>query len=161
MDAYGEPIMAFALWMVRDRELAKDIRQEVFLKAFQKFHKFKGERGTLWGWLRRITDNQCKDELRRHGGARAGKDLEFLEKLFGQPDTIMDVDRIVKRRALEHCLRKLSDSLREQLLMRFYLGMSYAEIGERVGDASTTVQVRICRLLQRMRTCLRKKGFVR
>ena len=159
MDAYAEPIMSFALRMVRDRELAKDMRQDVFLKAFQGLDTFGGE-GSLWSWLCGIAYFRCVDELRR-GRARAGKDLEFLDELFGQPDTALDADRVAKRRALEHCLAQLRASLREQLLLRFYLGLSHPEIGELIGNRPATVQVRISRLLLRMRKCLHKKGFVR
>jgi RNA polymerase sigma factor (sigma-70 family) len=81
--------------------------------------------------------------------------------LAGQPDTTMDEDRVEKQRALERCLGHLSVSMRTQLLMRCFLGLSYVEIGEVVKDSHGTVQVRISRILPRLRRCLRGEGVAR
>src|SRR5690554_3169023 len=50
MTAYGAPLTGFIVRIVRDPELAKDVRQQVFLAAFQRFETFEG-RGSLWSWL--------------------------------------------------------------------------------------------------------------
>jgi RNA polymerase sigma factor (sigma-70 family) len=91
----------------------------------------------------------------------AGEDRELLDGLVGEADATMDADRVAKRRALEQCLGKLSVSLRSQLLMRCFLGLSYAEIGEVVGARHSTVQVRMSRILPRLRQCLRGEGLAR
>lgn len=159
MDAYEAPITAFALRIVRNRELAKDICQQVFLEAFQGIARFEG-RGSLWSWLCGITYHRCMDELRR--SRRAGADgLKVLDHLTGRPDPAMDADRISERRALEQCLGKLSIPMRAQLLMRYFFGLTHAEIGETVGDTHSTVQVRMSRILPRLRRCLRGEGLTR
>lgn len=160
MIAYGAPLVAFALRAVRDRELAKDVRQQVFLEAYQGIDKFEG-RSTLWSWLCGIAYHRCLDELRR--GRRTGPldDFDVLDGLAGLPDPSMDEDRIAKRCALERCLGKLPTTMRAQLLMRCFLGLSYAEIAEVVGDPAGTVQVRISRILPPLRRCLRGEGVAR
>lgn len=160
MNAYGEAIMTFALRIVRNRELAKDIRQQVFLEAFQGLDRFEG-RGSLWSWLCGIAYHRCLDERRRVRRTNAGDDLEVLEDLAGPPDPMMDADRVAERRALDLCVGKLSAFLRIQLLMRYSLGLTYAEIGEAIGTAHSTVQVRISRTLMRLRRCLREEGLPR
>ena len=159
MGAYGKLITGFALRIVRQHELAKDIRQTVFLEAFQGFDRFEG-RSSLWSWLCGIAYHRSLDELRRLRRASAGDDRELLDRLVGPPDST-DVDRVAKRRALEQCLGELSVPMRTQLLMRCFLGLSYAEIGEVVGAPHSTVQVRMSRVLPRLRRCLRGEGLIR
>jgi RNA polymerase sigma factor (sigma-70 family) len=71
----------------------------------------------------------------------------------------MDPDQTATRRALERCLEKLAPPLRSQVMMRYFLGLSYAEIGEEVGAPQGTVQVRVSRILPRLRRCLKGEGL--
>jgi RNA polymerase sigma-70 factor (ECF subfamily) len=160
MATYGAPILAFALRVVRNRELAKDVRQQVFLEAFQGIDRFQG-RSSLWSWLCSIAYHRCLDELRRLRRANVLDDLESLDELVDQVDITIDTDRAAKRRALELCLGKLSVPMRTQLLMRCFFGLSYVEIGEAVGTPHSTVQVRMSRILPRLRRCLRGEGLAR
>lgn len=157
MAAYGTPLTAFALRILRDRELAKDVRQQVFLEAFQGIERFEG-RSSVWSWLCSITYHRCFDELKRLRRARTVDDVDVLDGLVGPPDPMMDPDRVAKQRALEQCLGKLSVPMRTQLLMRCFLGLSYVEIGEAIGAPHGTVQVRMSRILPRLRRCLRGEG---
>jgi RNA polymerase sigma-70 factor (ECF subfamily) len=160
MTAYGAPLTAFILRIVRDRDLAKDVRQEVFLCAFRRFDTFQG-RGSLWGWLCGIAFHRCLDELKHIKHRGVVDNFEVLDNLVGPSEIGMDPDRIAKQRALEHCLGKLSEPMRAQVLMRCFLGLSYEEIGKLVGDSLGTVQVRISRILPRLRRCLRNEGVGR
>jgi hypothetical protein len=85
LQAYGKPITAFASRIVGNLELACDIRQQVFLEAFQSLHRFEG-RSSLWSWLCGITYHRCLDELRRRARTRAGHALGVLDGLVKQPD---------------------------------------------------------------------------
>jgi RNA polymerase sigma-70 factor, ECF subfamily len=160
LHAYGKPITAFAIRIVHNPDLAYDIRQQVFLEAFQGLHGFEG-RSSLWSWLCGITFHRCLDELRRLRKTNVGDETDVLDGLAKQPDMSVDNDRVAKRRALEQCLGKLPAAHRTQVLMRFFLGLSHAEIADAVGDQPGNVQVRISRLLPRLRDCLQGKGFWR
>jgi RNA polymerase sigma-70 factor (ECF subfamily) len=163
MATYGAPLMSFALRLVRDPELAKDVRQQVFLEVFQGLDRFQG-RSSLWVWLCGITYHRCMDELRRMRKAKqtvSAEQPDVQEVLAGEPDAEMDDDRLSKRRALERCLAKFSALMRAQLLMRFFFGLSHQEIGKLVKARDGTVQVRLSRDLPRLRRCLRGEGLFR
>jgi RNA polymerase sigma-70 factor (ECF subfamily) len=160
MTAYGAPLTAFIVRIVRDRELAKDVRQHAFLAAFQRIDTFEG-RGSLWSWLCGIAYHRCLDELRRIRRLGESGELDVWEGHAGPSDSAVDPDRIAKLSALERCMAKLSASMRTQLLMRYFLGLSHAEIGDVVGDPHGTVQVRISRILPRLRRCLHGEGVAR
>jgi RNA polymerase sigma-70 factor (ECF subfamily) len=160
MIAYGAPLTAFALRTVRNRELAKDIRQQVFLEAFQGIDKFRGQ-GSLWSWLCGIAYNRSMDQLRQLRRARARDDLELRDALVEPPYATIDADRAATEHALEQCMGKLHHTMRTQLVMRYYLGLTFAEIGDTIGAPHSTVQVRLSRILPRLRRCLCMKGFAR
>lgn len=162
MATYGVPLTAFALRILRDRELVKDVRQQVFLEAFQGIDKFE-RRSSLWSWLCGIAYHRCLDELRRSRRAGPLDDFGGSDEHVRPPDSTitMDVDRVATHRALEECLGKLSVPMRTQLLMRYFFGLSYVEIGEAVGVPHGTVQVRMSRILPRLRRCLRGEGVAR
>jgi len=160
MNAYGDPITTFALRIVRNREVANDVRQQVFLEAFQGIDRFEG-RSSIWSWLCGIAYHRCLDECRRLRRAGATDDFEVLADLAGEPDPMMDADRAAKRRALEQCLGQLSPTMQTRLLMRYFFGLTYAEIGKTVGVTHSTAQVSMSQILPRLRRCLRGKGLVR
>ena len=60
---YQTAIYNLAWRLVRDREDARDITQEVFLKAYRQIPRIEGELH-LWAWLYRVTVNACYDHLR-------------------------------------------------------------------------------------------------
>ncbi len=161
--AYGGPLTSFIVRVLRDTEDAKDVRQQVFVEALQDIGNFQG-RGTLWGWLCGIAYHRCLDKLKQSRRARLATvsgGSELLDALAGEPDTTMDEDRVAKRRALERCLGRLSAPMRAQLMMRYFFGLSYQEIGALVGAPPGTVQVRMSRILPRLRSCLLGEGIVR
>ena len=60
---YSPRVFRFASKFFRQRSLVEEAAQEVFLKAFTELGKFEG-RGSMEGWLTRITTNTCLNMLR-------------------------------------------------------------------------------------------------
>lgn len=66
MDLYAEKVYLLAYSYVKDRGLAEDISQEVFLKAYKYLDNFRGE-AAIKTWIYRITVNTSKDFLKKKG----------------------------------------------------------------------------------------------
>lgn len=64
MDLYGTRLLRLAYMLLKDRRIAEDVTQEVFLAAYQHIGQFRQEAGLLT-WLSRITVNACRARLRR------------------------------------------------------------------------------------------------
>lgn len=60
---YSPRVFSFASRFFRQRSQVEDAAQEVFLKAFTELGSFEG-RGSMEGWLTRITTNTCLNILR-------------------------------------------------------------------------------------------------
>lgn len=63
MRRYSPRVFRFASRFFRQRSLVEEAAQEVFLKAFTELGSFEG-RGSMEGWLTRITTNTCLNLLR-------------------------------------------------------------------------------------------------
>jgi RNA polymerase sigma-70 factor (ECF subfamily) len=63
MRRYSPRVFRFASRFFRQRTLVEEAAQEVFLKAFTELGSFEG-RGSMEGWLTRITTNTCLNLLR-------------------------------------------------------------------------------------------------
>src|SRR5690349_22954525 len=75
VDAYQVRVLGFVRRMVRGEEEAKDVTQEVFIKAFKHMERFDG-RSSLRTWLFRIAHNLCIDRARRHDRGLTESSLE-------------------------------------------------------------------------------------
>ncbi len=160
MTTYGSGVRAYARRIVGDDQLADDVRQQVFIEAWRGLDKFEG-RASLWTWLCGIAYHRCLDAAKRRRRIGTGEvtlDADVLEALPGPPEGAMTSERLAQRKALERCLAQLPDAMRAQVLMRCYEGLSYHEIAAIVGDTAGTVQVRIARILPRLRRCLQARG---
>lgn len=63
MQEYGTRVLRLVTLMVKDRDLAEDITQDVFLKVYRNLSGFRGE-SSIHTWIYRIAVNECKGYLR-------------------------------------------------------------------------------------------------
>lgn len=147
--------------MIRDRELARDLTQDAFLKAYEKLGSFQG--GAAFGtWLYSIALNVVRSEIRRRsakknrpplsldalGGAEEGSEYDPPDDAPGA------VERLVTReqcRALLAAIDELDGDQREVIVLREFQGLSYDEIAEAVGVPVGTVRSRLFRARNELR----------
>ncbi|WP_304509481.1 RNA polymerase sigma factor [Anaerotignum sp.] len=142
-----------ALRMMNHSEDAKDISQEVFIKAYKNITGFD-ERSTFSTWIYRITVNTCIDEMRK----RKGKQKLFLDNEFeneegkvkqeipSQCDTPEEtLIRKEEKNEILTALQEISEDYRTVFILRDIRGLSYDEIAEITGLALGTVKSRISR----------------
>jgi RNA polymerase sigma factor (sigma-70 family) len=139
MVVYGDLLAGFLARLVTDRDHMRDIYRDVFLQVVYGVRKLEGgDNSSLWSRLCRITYQRILDEQRsqyRAGSADTSPDLDVLERLLGAPDSMVEDDRDAAREVLERCLAEIPALLRARLMMRYYLGLSQAELAEAEGVA--------------------------
>jgi RNA polymerase sigma-70 factor (ECF subfamily) len=133
--------------ITHDREEAKDVTQEVFLKAFRDIPR-QGDDFRLKPWLYRVTTYTCFDALRRR--KRRAE--------VGEPDverTASSVDGFEQSQTgalVEETLRRMRVRYRTALILRDLHGLPQAEIGEAMGISEGAA----CTLLFRAREAFQK-----
>jgi RNA polymerase sigma-70 factor, ECF subfamily len=133
---HRERAFALAFQYLRNREDAKDVVQEAFIKAYQNLRRFDLSR-SFGPWLLTIVRNLSVDTLRKrkHSG----------EELFDRiPDShSRRAEDTVLRGEVWTALGKLSADHREIVFLRDYQGHSYAEIAEILRVPLGTVMSRL------------------
>jgi RNA polymerase sigma-70 factor (ECF subfamily) len=160
MDAYGNDIYRFCRRLTGDAQLAEDLRQVIFMQAFEDLSRLP-PRSTLRGWLYGIARHRCLDACK--GRRRWRKHFQLTDALPEQtaaavPDPADALDQTALQRALTHCLDKLDVELRMLIHMRYQDGLSYTELSGAFGAEPATLQARVTRAMPGLRRCVRGQG---
>jgi RNA polymerase sigma-70 factor (ECF subfamily) len=146
-------LFVVCLGIVREREAAEDVLQEVYLKVWNRAAGYDEGRGSPWPWLAMIARNTAIDWARAHS-RRANLDgAQYLlarEEEFEAPADehlvqMQEGDRAM--REVEH----LDEAAAQCLRAAFVEGLSYSEVAEREGLPLGTVKSRIRRALRVLR----------
>jgi RNA polymerase sigma-70 factor (sigma-E family) len=140
-------LVRLALLMVGDLATAEDVVQDVYLSLHARWTRAAECQAPL-AYVRAAVLNGCRSVLRRRGIARRAtalhKDSHRDEALASaESEVILSEDR---RRVLA-ALARLSRRRREVLVLRYYLGLSEAEIAAVLGISAGTVKSTAARAL--------------
>jgi RNA polymerase sigma-70 factor (ECF subfamily) len=138
-------VYSIAYHFLRDRALAEELSQDVFLQLHQNLSKFTS-RAHVVHWLRKVTSHRCIDRARR----RALVQEVDIEKL---PEP--SVDQKLRDPLLSDRLRKLVGSLPDKrrllVILRYQEDMQPEEIAKVLGMPVRTVRTQLFRTLEHLR----------
>lgn len=141
---YQKVLFNVAYRMVGDYEDARDISQDAFVKAYEKLDLFDPSR-RFFSWIYRIMINECLNHLRRR------KPLEPLDPRLASPGSLQDdLQARETSRRLRAALDELATDDREVLILRHFVGLSYAEVGALLEISEKTVKSRLYTARQRL-----------
>ena len=148
-------LLACLVRMLRRRELAEDVLQDVFVQIWQRAGQFDAARGQPLAWLVAMTRYRAIDDLRnqRRAPAIAGS-ADELE--LAADDVALDVQIETDQAAelLRRCLEQLTDEQRKCLRLAFWGGHSHEEVASAINSPLGTVKSWIRRGLHSLRQCL-------
>ena len=144
----------------RDREEAKDLSQEAFLKAFTHLNSFDG-RSSFYTWFYRILVNLCLDYKRRHKRGPVDEFDETVEQRI-EPSHATANPRAPEQHVLAgqlsekvgRALEALPAKQRTVFILRNHQGLSIKEIAETLQTAEGTVKVHLHRAVAALRRSL-------
>ena len=146
-DAFGELVrrhQAFvfgaALRVTRDANLAEEVAQETFFRAYRSLSKFRGE-AKLRTWLYRIATNLAIDLV----GRRKDFPVSDVPDSPTARTTSQIVELKVQSSELRQALADLPETLRLPLVLREYHGLTYQQIAEKLATPLNTIRTRIFR----------------
>lgn len=144
-----DDLYSYVAGLLRDQTAAEDVTALTFERAFRKWHRFNPARGTARGWLFGIARNAALDELRK----RKREVPLTREPVDVDPDSdaLGRLERRDRRVALDAALDTLRPADREVISLKFFAGLSNAEIAETTGVSVTNVGTRVHRAMTRLR----------
>jgi len=159
-------LFAVILRIQRDRSLAEDLLQEVYVSAWKAAASFDAQRAQPLTWLTQIARNKAIDSLRR---AQAQPRLETVHRAADDDRPDLDqqlvdespgpaalLERASDARQLGHCMEGLSAQQRQSVALAFFDGLSHAEVAEQLRQPLGTVKSWVRRALAALRGCLER-----
>ena len=160
-------LFAVILRIQRDRDLADDLLQEVYVSAWKAAGSFDAQRAQPLTWLTHIARNKAIDSLRR---AQAQPRLESVhseqddddrpdadQRLVDEsPGPAALLERASDARQLGHCMEGLSAQQRQSVALAFFDGLSHAEVAEQLCQPLGTVKSWVRRALMTLKGCLER-----
>ncbi len=139
-----------ALSLVQREDVAQDVVQDAFLKAFRALGGFRGD-ASFRTWLLKITANEARGALRKRARARetALEDAGAVRADAKDPaeETMVSQESARARRLLE----TLPDKQRLSVSLRIDEGLSFREVGEIIGSSEGAARVNYFHGIRRLR----------
>jgi RNA polymerase sigma-70 factor, ECF subfamily len=149
---YTDPLYRHALCMTGSPDVAEDILQLSFIKAYQHLAEV---RGRFDAWVFRIVANGCKDWLKNIRRSHLSYDEDDQPSGYATPDE--ELDRTELRSDLDRALATLPASLREAFVMKHVEGRSYEEMADLLGTTVGALKMRVHRAREALQALLEEK----
>jgi RNA polymerase sigma-70 factor (ECF subfamily) len=153
IDRYQKTIFNMMYRMVGDFETAKDLTQDVFVKAFEKMGRFDFK-FRFFSWIYRIAVNEAINWNRKKMPTDR---LEKVDPLLAEMPASNDKEQ--RCNLLHGELRKLDSEYRVLVLLKYYCGLSYDEIAETTNIPVKKVRSRLFIAREQLRKGLVANGF--
>ncbi|MET3195648.1 sigma-70 family RNA polymerase sigma factor [Bacillus sp. OAE603] len=152
IDTYSQKVYLIAFSYVKDKGVAEDISQEVFLKCYKSLENFRGD-ASIKTWIYRITVNTAKDYLKKNSSML----LNFPNLFFESRRKGESTEDIYLKNSQNEYLIQIVHSLpvkyREVIILHYFHELKIEEMGDALDTNINTVKTR----LARGRSMLRKK----
>jgi RNA polymerase sigma-70 factor, ECF subfamily len=155
VDHYKNWIFGLIFRWVGQKEVAEEMAQEVFLKAFAQIRNFRGE-SKFSSWLYQISLNRCRDywrsrEFRRRQDATLE---EIAERPALSPQAEQEILLRQQQKAVRLALESLPEIYREALTLRYLQELSYEEMAEHLQQGISSLKMRVMRGLDLLKNKL-------
>ena len=147
-------VYTLAVRMVADRELARDVAQEAFVRAWRAIGRFRGD-AKVSTWMHRITVNTAFT----HRDRRKRTAADPLDGVYREPESeSLSPERggesAAIRGPLGDALMALPESLRSVVILKDVYEWSHVEIAEHLDITVTAAKVRLHRARKSLRVSL-------
>lgn len=147
---YEAKLLRYVRSLGVEQNMAEDVVQESFIKAYRNIRGFDPKRGSWSSWIYRISHNCAMDSFKK-----GKKDLTVDEDEWWDgivvPETMSEeLNLKMNSSALKAGLRQLDVKYREPLVLYFLENKGYKEVGEILRLPTATVSTRIKRGKERL-----------
>lgn len=159
MGLYGDRIVRVVYLIIDDYQLAEEITQEVFVRAYHHLDSFRGE-SSPYTWLYQIALNLSKNYLNRKAK------ISFLPLTMKdkEPDVLAEPieDKVVRlsiSRKIRGCIKELPLKYREVIILHYYDDQKIAEIARVLKQPEGTIKSKLARGRELLEKIMRKEGL--
>jgi RNA polymerase sigma factor (sigma-70 family) len=143
-----DDVYAYVATLMRDRFAAEDVTALAFERAYRKRASFRPGRGSARAWLFGIARNAALDELRRRSRTTP-VDADLVDESAVLPED--EAEAGARRLAVRAALGSLHPRERELVALKFFAGLSNAELAAVLGTSETNAGSRLHRAIHKLR----------
>ncbi len=157
-------LLGVVLRIQRDRALAEDILQEVYVNVWRAAQSYDAAQSQPLTWLTSVARNRAIDSLRRSNSQPQFRTTTIIndDEESDVYDTVADdapgpldlLSQASDARALAACMQGLTPVQRQSVALAFFDGLSHAEVAEQLKQPLGTVKSWVRRALMALRSCL-------
>jgi RNA polymerase sigma-70 factor, ECF subfamily len=155
---YQDMVFTLALRVIKNREEAEEIAQDVFIKVFKSLKSFN-QKSKLSTWIYRITYNtsinRYKSQKKRMLTTEIDNKTEF--SMGSIPDANYEISTQEKRQIINNAILNLSETEKIIITLYYYDDLPVNEIAQIVGITSQNVKVKLFRSRQKLYADLKDK----
>ncbi len=165
VDRYQAKVYSIIYGILRNRNDAEDIAQQVFAKIYFSIKNFDF-RSSLLTWIYKITVNECYDYLRKKRVRKLVYESDFTTEdslLMENSEPAMDLKpavdvQLAQRDLVTKLLSKISDEDRSLILLKEVEGHSVEELSQMTGMNENTIKVKLFRARQKLVKAAQRLG---
>jgi RNA polymerase sigma-70 factor, ECF subfamily len=162
--AYHQQLFQYLFYLVRNRETAEELVQEVYIKVLHSYETFEGKSSEKT-WLYSIAKHAAIDWIRRQSRKKRkfeGKEYEWSEREFEIEDKQPLPDEIVAQQdEIQHIYKTMKKCTKDQqqvIVLRYIQGLSIAESADILGWSESKVKTTQHRAIKALKKHLQTDG---
>lgn len=156
-DIYADRIYRHIYYRTSNVEDARDLTQDVFMKAWQALPKYKRTKTPFLGWLFTISHNRVIDYYRTKKDYAYFNDVVIGDDREGSPDQLAEVR--FTQQAIRRAILQLPEVQQQVILMSFIEGLEYGEIAAALRKTEGNIRVIVHRALKKMQEIMGREGY--
>ncbi|WP_050615467.1 RNA polymerase sigma factor SigX [Bacillus testis] len=159
-EKYHQELFQFLFYMVKDRQTAEDLMQEVYIKVLHAYHRFENKSSEKT-WLYSIARNTAIDYFRKHKSWKQ----RLLDNFDWSRDSVADIQPLPEEiaesneetRMVYRCLEKCSTDQRMVIILRYIQALSITESAEALGWTVAKVKTTQHRALKNLKKIMEEE----
>jgi RNA polymerase sigma-70 factor (ECF subfamily) len=153
-EATAPKLLGILIRIVRDRAVAEELLQDVYLRVWRNASSYSPEAGQPMTWMASIARNRAIDLVRRRREKLAKADQDGETWLESLPDPFDHEAAYLGRDALRVCLDRLDETQRRCVVLAYCDGYSREELAARFERPVNTIKTWLHRSLAALRACM-------
>lgn len=152
-DNYSKSLYAVIYNLIKNREEAEDVLQEVFVKIWNNIESYNESKGRLYTWMLNITRNTTIDKLRSKGYNNSQKNQSadsFVYMLEDSSNAVNKIDAI----GISRFIKKLKPKCIQIIELLFFKGYTQQETSDELEIPLGTVKTQNRNCMNELRTMI-------
>lgn len=152
-DMYSNSMHGVIYNIVRDRDIAEEVMQDVFIKAWHNADSYSAKKGRFFTWLINIARNAAIDKTRSKAFKNSKKNLQaefFVDILENQDNLNSQTDAI----GIQKFVKKLAKKCIEVIELLYFKGYTQKEASETLDMPVGTIKTRNRNCINELRNML-------